>query len=99
MNNYSPYYSGDSIPLRFTLTDSTGAVNPSASKITILKPDNTVTTETNATVAGNVVTYTVPASVTDKKGKYKAYFVNTLSYGERTHKIEFDVTPNVEENL
>ena len=98
MKSASPYYTGDSVPIKFTLTDADGVVNPSASKVTILKPDNSETTEVSATVAGNVVTYTVPATVTTIKGTYKAYFVNTLSYGERTHKVEFEVTPNPEEN-
>ena len=92
------YYTGDSVPIRLTLTDADGAVNPSACAVTVLKPDNSLTTEASATVNANVVTYTIPGTVTTLKGHYKAYFVNTLSYGERTHKVEFDVASNPEEN-
>ncbi len=92
------YYTGDSVPLRFTVTDSAGAVTPSAATVAILKPHNTLTDEVNATIATNIITYTVPGSVTNESGHYKAYFVLTLSYGERTHKVEFDVKPNPEVN-
>lgn len=93
-----PYYSGDTVPLKFTITDDQGAVNPSAVVVEILKPHNTLITGTNAGIDGNVVTCNVPAPVNDEQGHYKAYFVCTLSYGERTHKIEYDVIKNPEEN-
>jgi len=98
MISISPYYTGDSVPIRFTITDVNGAVNPISSTVEILKPDNSLTTITNASVNSNIVIYTVPATVTTLQGHYKAYFVNTLSYGERTHKIEFDVKVNPEVN-
>ena len=92
------YYTGDTVPLSFSVTDANGAVNPSAATVEILKPTNTYTASDNATVVGNIVSYNVPASVTDEEGKYKAYFICTISYGERTHKIMFDVIKNPEMN-
>ena len=94
----APYYTGDSVPLKFTVTDADGAVNPASCVVHILKPDNTYIDNTAAAVDGNEVSYNVPASVTGMRGVYKAYFVLTLSYGERTHKIEFSVIMNPEEN-
>ena len=87
------YYTGDVVPLKFTISDAEGAVNPSAVNVIILKPGNEVT-EATAAIDGNEVSYTVPPSVTQKDGHYKAYFVCTLTAGERTHKIEFDITRN-----
>ncbi len=98
MSSSSPYYTGDSVPVRLTLTDADGAVNPSSCSVVVLKPDNTETTSANATINANVVTYTIPGTVTTIRGHYKAYFVNTLSYGERTYKVEFDVVSNPEIN-
>ena len=92
------YYTGDTVPLKFSITDAAGAVNPSAVAVEILKPHNTVITGATAGMDGNVVTYNVPASVTNEQGRYKAYFICTLSFGERTHKIEFNVIANLEEN-
>jgi len=92
----APYYTGDTVPLKFTITDSDGNVNPSAAKILILKPDNTMTAETDATRDGNAVSYNVPANVTEAEGMYRAYFICTLSYGERTHMIEFTINRNPE---
>ena len=92
------YYTGDTVPLSFNLTDASGAVNPSAATVEILKPHNETTTAVNATIDGNVVSYNIPASVNNEGGHYKAYFVCTLSYGERTHKIEYDVIANPEIN-
>ena len=89
------YYTGDSIPLSFTVTDKDGAVTPSAAKIAILKPNNIPIAEVDATISTNTVSYTVPGSVTLMVGLYKAFFVLTLSYGERTHKIEFTVEANL----
>jgi len=85
------YYTGDAVPLKFTITDKDGAVKPSLVMVLIQKPDNTVSNEVEAAIAENEVSYTVPSSITQQKGNYKAYFVCTLSYGERTHKIEFNV--------
>ena len=90
----TPYYTGDTVPLRFTVTDANGAVNPSSCVVVILKPNRTVTSETDAVIDGNEVSYNVLASVTNVSGVYKAFFVLTLAYGERTHKIEFNVTKN-----
>ena len=95
----TPYYTGDGVPLKFKVTDIDGAVNPSSCAVVILKPHNSITDEVPAAVDGNVVSYNVPASVTDEQGLYKAYFVLTLPSGlERTHKIEFTVITNPEEN-
>ena len=66
------YYTGDTVPLKFKLTDAEGAVNPSSVEVNILKPHNTMMNGTSAGIDGNVVTYNVPASVTDKQGHYKA---------------------------
>lgn len=93
----APYYTGDNVPLKFTVSGKGGGINPLAAKVIILTP-NAPTEETNATIDGNTVSYTVPTSVTDKSGRYKAYFVLTLPSGIRTHKIEFKVKTNAEGN-
>ena len=90
----SPYYTGDAVPLKFTVTDKDGAVNPSLAMVYILMPGNRVSNGVEATIDGNEVSYTVPSDITQRYGKYKAYFVCTLTYGERTHKIEFSVRKN-----
>ena len=95
----APYYTGDGVPLKFTVSDKDGAVNPSACEVAILTPNNALIDETPAAIDGNTVSYNVPASVTDTDGLYKAYFILTLPSGlERTHKIEFTVIANPEEN-
>lgn len=88
------YYTGDSIPLKFTVTDAQGPVTPSAAKVTILKPDASKTMGVDATIVTNTVSYTVPGTVTAKLGKYETFFVVTLSYGERTHRIDFMIEVN-----
>lgn len=88
------YYTGDSVPLGFTITDKDGGVTPSAATVEILKPDGNLVAVTNATISTNTVSYVVPGTVTNKGGLYKAYFVCTLSYGERSHKIEFSIKVN-----
>ena len=94
----APYYTGDGVPLKFTVSDADGALNPTSCAVAVLKPDNEVV-ESTAAVEGDEISYNVPGSVTDKRGLYKVYFVLTLpSSLERTHKIEFDVTGNPEEN-
>lgn len=90
------YYTGDSVPLKFTISDKDGAVNPSKVMVLILMPNHGVSSSAEAALDGNEVSYTVPASITREAGSYKAYFVCSLSYGERTHKIEFNVTKNPE---
>lgn len=89
-----PYFTGDTVPLAFTCTDEDGAVNPVSATVGILAPGNLWITPVSATVVANLVSYNVPNTVTDSDGHYKAYFVVTLSYGERTHTIEFDVKVN-----
>lgn len=89
------YYTGDSVPLKFTISDKDGDVTPSAVAVILLQPGNH-TQEATAAIDGNEVSYTVPTEYTQEKGHYRAYFVCTLTYGERTHKIEFDITPNPE---
>ena len=94
----APYYTGDGVPLKFTVSDDDGAVNPTACEVIILKPTNEVV-ECASAVDGNEVSCNVAGSVTTAKGLYKAYFVLTLpSELERTHKIEFNVALNPEEN-
>lgn len=88
------YYTGDSVPLGFTITDKDGPVTPSAAVVSILKPHGTIIPEVDATITTNTVTYVVPGTITDEEGGYKAYFVMTLSYGERSHKIEFVIQAN-----
>lgn len=95
----APYYTGDGVPLKFTVSDKDGAVNPTSCKVIILTPHNALTDETDAAVDGNEVSYNVPASVTDVDGLYKSYFILTLPSGaERTHKIEFKIVVNPEKN-
>ena len=93
----APYYTGDTVPLKFTISDAEGGIAPSAVKVTILTPGNILTDEVDATIDGNAVSYNVPNSVNDMRGLYKAYFICTLSYGERTHKIEYTIINNPEE--
>lgn len=94
----APYYTGDSVPLKFTVSDDNGDVNPTACVVTVLKPTNEIA-ECTAAIDGNEVSCNVAGSVTVAKGIYKAYFVLTLpSELERTHKIEFNVALNPEEN-
>ena len=95
----APYYTGDDVPLKFTVSDADGAVNPSSCVVYILKPTNNYITGTGVAIDGNAISYNVPGSITDIRGLYKAYFVLTLPSGlERTHKIEFTVVTNPEEN-
>ncbi len=95
----SQYYTGDGVPLKFLVTDSDGAVNPSACDVLVLKPDNETCDSCTAAIDANEVSCNVGGSVTDKGGLYKVYFVLTLPSGlERTHKIEFTVVNNPEEN-
>jgi len=91
-----PYYSGDVVPLKFTITDADGAVNPSKVVVLILMPGNEVSNGVEAAIDGNAVSYTVPATITQIAGHYKAYFVCTLASGERTHRMEFKITKNPE---
>lgn len=94
----APYYEGDGVPLKFTVSDADGAVNPVSCDVYILKPHNTVV-EAEPAIDGNKVSYNVPGTTTDTGGHYKVYFIMTLPSGlERTHKIEFDVRVNPEEN-
>lgn len=93
-----PYYTRDSVPLKFTVSDADGDVNPTACEVNILKPTNEAATGT-AAIDSNTVSCNVPGSVTTTQGLYKAYFILTLpSELERTHKIEFDVIANPEVN-
>jgi len=95
----APYYTGDGVPLKFTVSDADGAVNPSSCVVVILTPHNSVTDEVDAAVDGNEVSYNAPASVNDSDGVYKVYFILTLPSGfERTHKIEYRIIANPEEN-
>ena len=88
-----PFYTGDNVPLKFTITDATGPLTPTVVTVEILKPDNQKTSPIEAGIDDNQVSYDVPTSITDVDGKYKAYFVITLPGGLiRTHKIEFDIT-------
>lgn len=95
----APYYTGDGVPLKFTVSDRDGAVNPSSCKVIILTPHNSLTDEVDAAIDGNEVSYNVPGNVTNAQGTYKTYFILTLPSGaERTHKREFTVIVNPEEN-
>lgn len=89
------YYTGDTIPLKFTITDADGAVNPSQVKVTIQKPDKSHEDEEDATILGNEVSYIIPISVTDISGVYIAYFVCTLPGSQiRTHMMQASVVDN-----
>jgi len=95
----APYYTGDDVPLKFTITDADGDVNPVSCAVHILKPKNELVDDSEAAIDGNEVSYNVPGTVTDEAGTYKAYFVVALpSTLERTHKIEFSVLINPEVN-
>lgn len=91
----APYYTGDNIPLKFTVSDKDGAVNPSAAEVWLLTPCTREHTKLgDATVDGNEVSYTVGTDKTCGAGIYKFYFVLTLPFGARTHKIEREVIHN-----
>lgn len=94
----SPYYTGDTVPLKFTVSDDNGPVTPQSCVVHILKPDNEYKDDTEAIINENEVSYNVPGDVNDIGGLYKAYFVCLMSYGERTHKIEYTVIHNPEVN-
>ncbi len=88
----APYYIGDSVPLKFTITDENGPVNPTNADVKIVKPDDTVVTGYSGSISGNEVTFTVPSSVTDTPGRYTVFFELTLPGSLiRTHPIEFDI--------
>ena len=92
----APYYTGDRVPLKFTISDADGDVNPTACVVTILKPNNG-TAKCTAAIGGNMVSCNVSGSVNSERGTYRVYFVNTLpSGGERTHKIEYEIIDNPE---
>lgn len=94
-----PYYTGDGVPLKFTVTDADGAVNPSDCVVHILKPTNEYITDPTVAIDGDEVSYNVGGTATNQTGLYKAYFVVTLPSGlERTHKIEFYIIANPEGN-
>ena len=88
------YFTGDNVPLKFTVTEGGVPVTPTVAKVTIVKPNFSMTAEVNATISSNVVSYVVPASVTTLQGYYEAYFVLTISGNERTHKMLFNVVVN-----
>jgi len=94
--NTAPYYTGDNVPLKFTVSDATGAVNPTSAKVMIVKPPlGDIIPEVDATISENEVSYVVPIDVTDIDGEYHAFFVMILP-GDltRTHKMEFTVLHN-----
>lgn len=89
------YYTGDTIPLKFTITDADGAVNPTQAKVTIIKPDNTAIPEEDAIINDNEVSYLIPVEVTNLSGVYKAFFVCSLPDSQvRTHKMQVTVIDN-----
>lgn len=97
----APYYTGDAVPLKFKISNAMGAIKPSSVKVIILTPTNGLTEEVDATIDPDEpyeISYCVPGSVNVLQGLYKTYFVNTLSCGERTHKIEYKVAINPEVN-
>jgi len=95
----APYYIGDAFPIKFKISDTSGAIKPSAVKVIVLTSYNTLTEEANATIDPDTpyeVSYTVPGSVNVKGGHYRAYCVCSLSYGERTHEVKYDILKNPE---
>lgn len=93
----APYYTGDAVPLKFEISDQDGGVTPSAVKVTIVNSHNDLNGPVDATIDDNTISYTVPGSVNEHHGDYIAYFVCTLGYGERTHKMAYKILPNPEE--
>jgi len=89
----APYFAGDTVPLKFTISDSEGGVTPSSVNVCLFKPDRSCVMDT-ATIDGSEVSYNVTS--TGVAGHYRCYFICSLSYGERTHKIEFSITKNPE---
>jgi len=90
----SKYYTGDTVPLGFTITDDLGGVEPSDVKVVILNPLHESTNPVDATIDVNEVSYFVPGTVTILSGLYSAFFICTLTYGERTHRIDFRIEDN-----
>jgi len=89
------YYTGDTIPLKFTITDADGTVNPSSVKVTVYKPDKSEEAGADAEIIANEVSYTISGSVTDISGVYSAYFVCTLPSSQiRTHMMQATVVDN-----
>jgi len=89
------YYTGDTIPLKFTITNADGPVNPTVVKVIIEKPDKTQEDEEDAEISENEVRYTIPSLVTDISAVYTAYFVCTLPNNQtRTHVIHSSVVDN-----
>ena len=90
-----PFYTGDNIPLKFTISDKDGVVNPSVAVVWCIKPSSRDYSELgNATIDGNEVSYTVGTGCTGEVGIYKFYFIMTIPAGQRTHKIEKEVIHN-----
>ena len=95
----APYYTGDGVPLKFNVSDADGVVNPVSCLVHILTPSNSYIDNTEAAVDGNEVSYNIPGALMNMAGVYKTYFVLTLPSGlERTHKVEFTVIANPQEN-
>ena len=91
------YYTGDSVPLAFTITDKDGGVEPNSVQVDMLKPGNQFIEDCSTPVIeSNKVSCVISGDLTNVGGLYKVYFVCALSYGERTHKMEFRVTVNPE---
>jgi len=91
----TPYYTGDTVPLKFKVLDGINPVTPSLAKVTVFPPSQTPFEEAEAGIDENVVSYDVPPANTEVYGKYTAYFVLTLPNSViRTHKMEFEVTQN-----
>ena len=71
------YYTGDSVPLAFNITDKDGAINPSSVQVDMLKPGNIIVLDCcPAVIDGNEVSCVVPGTCADRQGLYKVYFVN-----------------------
>ncbi len=88
----APYYTGDNVHLKFTITDESGDTYPTSAAISIIKPNNLVAGPYNVRVEGNEVSYAMLSTDTDLEGSYSAYFrVILLGDLARTHKIDFTV--------
>ena len=85
------YYTGDNIPLEFTIWQSSTPKTPSAATVVILKPDRSSTNSANATIVTNTVSYSVPTSVTTLEGIYTATFTLTIDGNTRSKKMRFTV--------
>ena len=91
-----PYYTGDNILIKFTVTDSSGGVNPTGAVVWLYHPETTVYEELgSADIDDNVVSYLVASEKTSHGGQNTFYIILQLPvYGERTYRVTKELIRN-----